>query len=87
MVGTAVVVLIKTKKPRLSLLFGVTAGAVSYLNQNSDHVAVVLIPSLRAGAGDPATWEELGPVVDLSAYATTAYVDNAIETALTWATF
>jgi len=35
------------------------------------------------GAEDPATYEELGPVVDLSAYATTAYVDEK----LTWQTF
>jgi len=50
---------------------------------NAEYVCV----AAGTGAGDPATWEELGPVVDLSAYATTAYVDNAIETALTWATF
>lgn len=37
--------------------------------------------------GSAAVWEELGPTVDLSAYATTAYVNTAIETALTWATF
>ena len=35
------------------------------------------------GASDPAVYEELGPVVDLSAYATTAYVDEK----LTWQTF
>lgn len=39
------------------------------------------------GAEDPAVYEELGPVVDLSAYATTAYVNTQIETALTWRTF
>lgn len=32
---------------------------------------------------NPVTWEELGPVIDLSAYATTAYVDNK----LTWDEF
>lgn len=35
------------------------------------------------GASQPAVYEELGPVVDLSAYATTAYVDEK----LTWQTF
>ena len=39
------------------------------------------------GAAQPAVYEELGPVVDLSAYATTAYVNTQIETALTWRTF
>lgn len=37
--------------------------------------------------GSAAVWEELGPTVDLSGYATKTYVDDAIETALTWATF
>lgn len=37
--------------------------------------------------GSAAVWEELGPTVDLSAYATTAYVQTEIETALTWRTF
>lgn len=39
------------------------------------------------GAEDPAVYELLGPIVDLSAYATTAYVQSEIETALTWKTF
>lgn len=47
---------------------------------NSEYVCV------QASTTDPqadAVWEELGPVIDLSAYATTAYVDDR----LSWKTF